>query len=46
MIEDMGGAGTRTIKMRGGMGLLGVSANTACIAFAIRSRCWMFTFAA
>ncbi|MBI4567775.1 MAG: molybdopterin-dependent oxidoreductase, partial [Planctomycetes bacterium] len=24
MIEDMGGAGTRTIKMRGGMGLLGV----------------------
>ena len=26
MIEDMGGAGTRTIKMRGGMGLLGVPA--------------------
>jgi len=24
MIDDMGGAGTRTIKMRGGMGLLGV----------------------
>ena len=24
MIEEMGGAGTRTIKMRGGMGLLGV----------------------
>ncbi len=24
MIEDMGGAGTRTFKMRGGMGLLGV----------------------
>ncbi len=24
MVEDMGGAGTRTIKMRGGMGLLGV----------------------
>ncbi|MBK8477238.1 MAG: molybdopterin-dependent oxidoreductase [Opitutaceae bacterium] len=24
MIQDMGGAGTRTIKMRGGMGLLGV----------------------
>src|SRR5262249_28756038 len=24
MIEDMGGAGTRTIKTRGGMGLLGV----------------------
>ena len=24
MVEEMGGAGTRTIKMRGGMGLLGV----------------------
>ena len=24
MIEEMGGAGTRTVKMRGGMGLLGV----------------------
>ena len=40
MIEDMGGAGTRTIKMRGGMGLARrASASTACTASAIRSRC-------
>ena len=37
MIEDMGGAGTRTIKMRGGMGLLGVLGKYASLRDAYAS---------